>query len=511
MSSPIDFESKLRDLSQRQCQILYWVCQGLTFKEVAAKIGYGEDLVTAEMSRIYRVFGLTQQRRNLKRKILEETICPLHLQRVSEPETDCRERVIEVNAPPPDPDEIREVREDVQNGLIPLKGALVRVEPRPEARREQRTGALAVRGEYPFLPPAPPPKENRWVWILVGILSTLLIIACLLIAGLVAIGPERIAGLFGSTATPALATLVVVLPTNTVPATLPPPTPQPTTPPLTPQPTTPPVQTAIATKEPTTPSPSATPPSISPTPCTPQTGTINLAGKVDSDIPGTPLCLETTVSSVIDFDTKKYDVYAVQLKAGDQVRFALNTSHTVIAILLNPDSKSMAENDISRAFSENAYSNPKWQRDFTPATSGTYYFVVQAVFSGESYTLKISRAGAAVPGEQIASDIPGTPLSIGSSNSSVIDYNTKSRDVYAVELTAGQPVRFSLVSSGTVIATLYNPDSKSIETNDTSRAWGENAYSKWQRDFTPAVTGTYYFAVAAVYSGETYTLSLKAQ
>src|SRR5262245_28271543 len=110
-------EDKLRELSQRQCQILYLVCRGGTFKEVAAEIGYGEDLVTAEMSRIYKTFGITEKKKAEKRTVLEDMICPLHLRRVSDPQTDCRDRVIEINAPPPDPGALIDVRADAQSGL----------------------------------------------------------------------------------------------------------------------------------------------------------------------------------------------------------------------------------------------------------------------------------------------------------------------------------------------------------------------------------------------------------
>lgn len=364
MLNSTDIEIKLRELSQRQCQILYLVCSGKTYKEVAAEIRYGEDLVTAEMSRIYRTFGLTQKKRTDKRRILEDMICPLHLQRVEDPQTDCREQLIEINAPPPDPADIQEVREDAKMGLIPLSGKMVYVGPSPQPQRPPQTGMSyggSNSGSTSNVPAAS--KGNTGTGILIGVLVTLLIIACLLIGGFFAIGPQRVALLFapsdGPTPAPgaalpqsasgqnppSLVTPIAVIQTVVV-----------TQAPL--------IQTVIATQAPVvdldTPTPSV----------------LDMSGKVPSDIPGMKLSFGTAVHSVVAQDTKPIDVYAVDLTAGKPLVVQVSVDGCLWVNIYNPGSKSIASKQYSFAYQFQPC-NDGWQHSFIPAVSGTYYVSVE--------------------------------------------------------------------------------------------------------------------------------------
>lgn len=504
MPDSIDYESKLRDLTQRQCEILYWVCQGLTLKETAQKIGFGEDLVTAEMSRMYDLFGLKKERKNAKRRKLEQTICPLHLQRVSNPELDCRERVIEVNAPPPDPETIGEVREDVQMGLIPLYGAMIRVPPPPPDTEPARGkgGNLPPR-PYPRLGPPTPKAGSRLKDILILVLGALLLVTiCALVAVLVG-APQR---LF-PTATPEVAKGITPVSERKPPQTTPSAGETAVTPAITPSPAVPTVQTV--TPEPPTPiPPSPTHPLQANKPdCASGGRTLNLAGKVESDLPGTPLCSGDSVTSIVDKDTKPLDVYAFDLKAGQEVRISISNSTCcyLYPTLFNPDTPSLDRGSVARG----GGNTDNWNEYFTPAVSGTHYLSIRASNSGQKYGLTIKPTGKGVIGGQSASDIPGTPITVGTSTSSVVDNQTKPRDVYAIELEAGHDVRFKISHSTCCYlrVTLLNPGSTSVEGGKVSVAFGDQADHTWDRTFSPAVSGTYYIVVEASVPSQPYTLS----
>lgn len=118
----------------------------------------------------------------------------------------------------------------------------------------------------------------------------------------------------------------------------------------------------------------------------------------------------------------------------------------------------------------------------------------------------------------VPNDIPGIVLALGSGRSSVVDKNTKPREVWALNLVAGQTVQFTITGfyldgtsrRGRVI--LANPGSKSFETGTYSEAFSAEASAffapSWKRNFTPAVSGTYYLAVLAEGSGLGYTISV---
>ncbi len=152
------------------------------------------------------------------------------------------------------------------------------------------------------------------------------------------------------------------------------------------------------------------------------------------------------------------------------------------------------------------------------ATSNSSLDSVPVVHVQSPTPLPTSKPAPAVPTAgtmnltgRVASDIPGTQIALGSTVSSVVDYNTKLHDVYAIDLVAGQGVRFTVSNDdGYLYLGLYNPSSQSIETNRVSPAFTANGSGKWVRDFTPAVSGTYYFAIQATpaSTGQTYAFSV---
>ncbi len=233
----------------------------------------------------------------------------------------------------------------------------------------------------------------------------------------------------------------------------------------------------------------------------------NVSGNVAGEIPGTKLSVGRSVVSVVDSSTKRRDVYAIDLTAGQEIRFTCeSTSGLLNYSFYNPGSRSIETKQVSLIFGEN--SSGRWARDFIPAVSGTYYLAIQSGSSEQRYTLAVSATGNNVAGN-VASEIPGTKLSVGSPITSVVDYNTKKRDVYAIDLVAGQEMRFTGEAvSGSLTFVLYNPDARIIETKQASSVFSESGSGKWTRDFTPAVSGTYYLAIQPGSSEQRYTLAV---
>jgi hypothetical protein len=112
---------------------------------------------------------------------------------------------------------------------------------------------------------------------------------------------------------------------------------------------------------------------------------------------------------------------------------------------------------------------------------------------------------------ELAGDIPGTPLAIGSSQGSVVDKATKPRDVYALNLTAGEEIQVKVTHQyGQYLHyQLANPGSNSFRTNSVSLAFTERDYRElWSMNFAPPVTGTYHLAIIADASAQSYTISV---
>jgi hypothetical protein len=148
----------------------------------------------------------------------------------------------------------------------------------------------------------------------------------------------------------------------------------------------------------------------------------------------------------LDVNTKPRDVYAIELVAGQEVVFTLSGSSTDISVVLaNPGAESFSARKYTKAFAMD-YADAGWSQTFLPEVSGIYYLALGAYQTSQPYTVSVSSTGKTVEGSSIASDVPGTPLAIGGEVSSIIDKSTKPRDVYAIELVAGEEVVFTSVA-----------------------------------------------------------------
>lgn len=398
MLNPAEIERKLRALTERQRQILYWIGQGLDYIQIGEKFSLTESAIQAEMTRVYRDFGLTKKKMMEKRRILVSEVLPVLDRLIKNPDTALQTRVEPPSPPPNDPEVQKEVAEDAKQGFVPIDRSLVRraigglpVYQRPRSRPETNPQDTEQGPVYSISPRPQDPMvirpSNPLPWLLVGILGTLLLVALAVVGVLwasrtdspkVATLPTIVTRVVSETVaapqTVIMPQTVVVKETVVVPQTVPIP------------------QTVIVTQAPgiaVQPSP-ATAASSGPTAVS---GPANLAGKVASDFPGTKIGLDSPVTSVVDENTKEWDIYAIDLAAGQEIRLAISfgTEGCLNASLFNPGSKSLDSGKNSEAFWQYWCSNSgDWKKNFTPATSGTYFIGVQARNSGVRYTLSVS-------------------------------------------------------------------------------------------------------------------------
>ena len=141
---------------------------------------------------------------------------------------------------------------------------------------------------------------------------------------------------------------------------------------------------------------------------------VEASGPVGSDIPGTSLALGASQNSVVDKATKPRDVYAMSLSGGQEVQIEVTDYPGQLNfILAAPSSTSFDGNRYTTVFNslgQSTYS--PWSYTYTPSTSGTYYFAVNAWESGsQPYTISAVATGtiygAGNPGQGGIS--PSTP------------------------------------------------------------------------------------------------------
>ncbi len=129
----------------------------------------------------------------------------------------------------------------------------------------------------------------------------------------------------------------------------------------------------------------------------PYTGKVNLAGKVASDIPGTPVAAGTTVTSVADSNTKPRDVYAIEMEAGAtlhlEVALLSQPSRATITVA-NPGSTSFDNGEISELGKLQAwvdyYARDPDTGDFSAAVTGVYYVCLVPDRGGVKYSMRFT-------------------------------------------------------------------------------------------------------------------------
>lgn len=234
---------------------------------------------------------------------------------------------------------------------------------------------------------------------------------------------------------------------------------------------------------------------------------LDLAGKVASGLPGTPLRPGQAVTSVLDEATKPDDLYALDLRAGTQLTVSLQASAYAFSATFGPDG---ALPEIERGNLGLCNDDPNCLTTIPIPTTGRYLLLVDAYGHGVRYTLRVGVAPLAVPPGatdltgHVASTSPGTPLTLGTTVASVVDERAKPSDVYALTLRAGQTLQIALDATGDQdIVTLVPPGGADGQTLCASLETCHPAVPI-------AASGTYTVVIGAVGPEVRYTLRVTA-
>ncbi len=224
----------------------------------------------------------------------------------------------------------------------------------------------------------------------------------------------------------------------------------------------------------------------------------------ESDIPGVPLALGQTVTSILDFQTKPLDAFSVDLEAGQKVRVLVKSDKRTFIGYANPDQASFNGNSgVTLCNYATACAEV-----FAVAVGGTYYIRVSTDQAAVPYSLTVSIDGT-TPAPATASDIPGVPLAFGQPVSSVLDVQTKPVDVFSVDLEAGQKVRVLVKSDKRTFIGYANPDQASFASERGTDLC--NYATACSELLTAAAAGTYYLRIGTDQAGVIYTVTVNPE
>ena len=223
---------------------------------------------------------------------------------------------------------------------------------------------------------------------------------------------------------------------------------------------------------------------------------------IATDIPGTPFMLGSSLTSILDKDTRPRDVFSFSLSAGQTLSITLKSSHVTFAQIYKPGTLTVVNTNPEYL----CYQDLDCTNTFPVATTGTYYIMISARDSGVKYTLS-ANIQETLQQPELANDIPGIPFALGNTITSILDRDTRPQDVFSLSLNTGQTLIITLKSSKITDAQLYKPGTVTV-TN------ASNDYLCYQRrdcttTFDIAATGTYYLRISVYDSGVKYTLSIR--
>lgn len=110
---------------------------------------------------------------------------------------------------------------------------------------------------------------------------------------------------------------------------------------------------------------------------------------------------------------------------------------------------------------------------------------------------------------EIASDVPGTPLQVDVPVSSVVDRDTKPRDIYSINLAARDVIRVTTEASNGIYIRIVMPGALTIDDGDKDSLCVNS--KECAANFNVATSGTYYVEVRTDYNGVAYTLHVDTQ
>ena len=225
---------------------------------------------------------------------------------------------------------------------------------------------------------------------------------------------------------------------------------------------------------------------------------------IANDVPGTTLALGSTAKSTIDRDSKPRDIYAMDLSAGQTLSIDVSSNKNISVYIHKAGAVSINNsNYVEMCNYQTACTNT-----FLIPVTGTYYIQILARDSGLQYSLSTSVETTLQP-SPVAQDVPGTALQVGSSVSSVLDNDIKPRDIYTMDLLAGQTLRITASSSRNISIYLHKTGAVSI--NNSRYVELCNYQTACNNTFLIPVAGTYYVQILARDSGLQYSLTTSVE
>lgn len=356
----------LKTLTKSQRQTLELLCHDKSYSDVAHALGRGTlpSYVEEQVSHIFSKLGIASTPRDQLLRYGEDI---KFLEAHAKPPSGMTSREIE---------EIRHAPDGSDNLPAPRWAVSLARQYGQELERRRNLPAVVALPEKPtattspsknvsplptsvVVTPAAAPTQNK---LLIPLVASLVVAA--LAVGWVAATMMKTPPSPPAVSAPPVAqteptrAVVQVAPPTAVPAATTPPTAAPTKPSL----------------------PTATP--LPPATSTP--AAINMLGRAASDPPGTDIKLGSTVTSIVDVNSKRDDFYVVDVQAGDDVQVLLK-SDTNAAVEVTPLKK------IDCGTCWVISSNTDRPGKFTAAISEKYVVRVRARGNGVRYSLSITK------------------------------------------------------------------------------------------------------------------------
>src|SRR5262249_7557648 len=152
------------------------------------------------------------------------------------------------------------------------------------------------------------------------------------------------------------------------------------------------------------------------------------------DLPGTKLSIGSTIKSETGGDIRRRDVFALSLEATQVLHINVTSDNPVKVYMIYPNATSVD----TKYYQTLCQSEKTCSRIFAVPTTDTYYIDIEP-YSRTTYVLSTTVDAKTVP-QQIASNMPGTSLDIGTKVKAILDATVKARDVYAISFKSRQAV-----------------------------------------------------------------------
>ena len=226
------------------------------------------------------------------------------------------------------------------------------------------------------------------------------------------------------------------------------------------------------------------------------------AQEFEDNLPGTVLKIGDKVKSVIDSNIKKRDVYSFTFNKGQMMQLNLESNKEVNLSVVKPGATSIEAGKRMTLCTIQT----TCVATFVAANTDTYYIVVDTSQNQVVYTL-ITSIKQSIDTIDVANNLPGTPITINTRVGSILDPDTKKRDVFSVSLYEGQTVQINIESNKPINSYVIFPEATTVDTNlyETLCRHQNVCFVR----YTAKIPGTYYLDIEASLDQVIYSLSIE--